>query len=189
MTRAIGRQQLAAGHRLDARGGLQRQLLRAVELVDVVAELHDAILGSPGGDVLEIDGHFLGQLDRLVLAAADRRLDLLTRPAGRFLEQPCREIAHILDAHAAGALEAGQLVEQALLRCVVHVLVVRIVEVDLGRGHCVDLAGVLPEGQVRRLVGVPVDRLGRDLIAAAVDKTDGVALEIFRILTHRGAVQ
>ncbi len=54
-----------SGYLLDADIGLQGQLRVPILLVDIVAELHDLVLGRPGGDVDEIYRHFLRKLDRV----------------------------------------------------------------------------------------------------------------------------
>src|SRR6478672_13207649 len=58
---------------------------KAVLLINIVAELHDAFRRRPGGDVDPIDRHRLRELGVDTLSGADRLVDLVARPAGRLL--------------------------------------------------------------------------------------------------------
>ena len=117
-----------------------------------------------------------------VRAEMTRSIVCRSQPAGK----PDDQVAHILNAHAARGFEAHQLREQALLRRVVHVDRMLVREVDLHRSHGVVGTGILAEEILRRLVAVPVDRLGRDLLPVRAEDMDIVALQIGRILLHQG---
>ena len=73
-----------------------------------------------------------------------------------------RLISQFLDAHAAGGVKAQQLVEQALLRRVMHVNRMRVREVDFHRPHGVDAPGLLTEAVIDRFICRPVHRSGVD---------------------------
>src|ERR1700733_7807434 len=76
-------------------------LAHAVAVVDVVAELHDAIRRCPGRHVNPVKRQRLCHLGILALAGFDHVVDLGLRPARRFRQNPVDEFADILHAHAA----------------------------------------------------------------------------------------
>ena len=67
-------------------GGGERAGARAVALIDVGAELNDAVGRGPGGDIDPIDVDRRRQLDVEPLAGADHLVDLVAAPAGIVLK-------------------------------------------------------------------------------------------------------
>src|SRR4051794_18501129 len=98
---ADARPSVVRGLGLDGLGRLgaarDRDAAEAVAVVDVVAELDEAVRGRPGGDVGPVDVNRLRQLAVDALAGLDRRLDVLAVPAGAVLQEPGDVVAHVLD--------------------------------------------------------------------------------------------
>ncbi len=106
-------------------------------------------------------------------------------PASGILQKPDIKIADILHADTARRIEAHELIEIALLRRIVHVNGMLIVEVDLCRGHGVDLARILTEHQLHSIVGIPVYAFRRNFLSLSIVETDLVIREILRVLPHQ----
>ena len=150
--------------------GGDRDRADTVLLVDVVAELGEAVGRGPSGDVDPVDRHRLGQLGVNALAGLDGLVDLVARPAGRVLQEPGHVVAHVLHAHAAGRDEAEIVSEDALGRSVVHVDAIGVGDVDAHHAERVEVAArILAEHEVRRLVRPPVDLRRADLLAFLAD--------------------
>src|SRR6516162_10660317 len=113
--------------------------------VNILAELHDAVAARPGGNVDPVQRHGLRHLGVLALAGFDDAVDLLERPAARFLQHPGDKLAHILHPHAARRMEAEILAEQILQRRVVHIHAVGAGKIDADRAERVEAAGILLE--------------------------------------------
>src|SRR5208282_5536834 len=106
LSAADGALLLRQRQRLRRDGGGERAGARAVALIDVGAELNDAVGRRPRGDVDPIDVDWRRQLDVEALSGPDDLVDLVAAPAGIVLQEPSDIIAHVLHAHAAGRDEA-----------------------------------------------------------------------------------
>ena len=74
--------------------------------------------------------------------------------------------------------------EQISRRRVVHVHRIRIRHVDLDVAERVEAAGVLPDGEVRRAVGRPIDRLRTDLLVTRSQHAHVHPAQVARISAH-----
>ena len=131
-----------------------------------------------------MERHRIGNLDVELRGIAQLVLDHVGGLAGRVLEDPGDQLADVLDAHAARRIEAEVVVEQALVRRVVHVDAVGAGEVDLDDAQRIEVARVLAEPVVHRLVGLPVDLVGLDLVALVIVDADVPRLQVRGILLH-----
>ena len=152
--------------------------------VDVVAEMDRAVARGPAGQIDPGDRNLVRELDVHALALGDGGVDLRAAPAGIVLQQPGCECARVFDAGAAGRLEAVVGAEEFLVVGVVHVDRMRIRHVDAHRAERVPRPGILPDGEVRRAVGVPVDGVRIDLAAGTVEHLHVHARRVARVLAH-----
>ena len=140
--------------------------------------------GHPAGEIDPGHRHFAGEPDVLTLVGRDRRVDLRAAPVALPLQHPDREIARILDARAAGRLEAVVAAEQRAVVGVVQIDRVRIRHVEAQRAERIPGPGVLPDGEVRRAVGLPVHRGRIDLAAGAVEHAHVHAGDVAGVTAH-----
>src|SRR5882672_8233471 len=94
----------------------------------------------------EIDpGHrdFPGQVDVFALAGSDGGVDGGAAPVREVLEQPCGEVAHVIDTRAAVRIEAVVVAEQIALVGVVDVDRIRVRHVDFYSTKRIPCAGLL----------------------------------------------
>src|SRR5262245_18812240 len=129
---------------LRARVRDQRRLL--VVMVDVVAEVDQAVARAPAGEIDPGDRNLMRKPHVGALALGDGGVDLAAAPARIVLQQPGGEIARVLDPRAARGLEAVIGAEEFLVAGVVHVDRIRIGHVDADRAERVPGAGILTEG-------------------------------------------
>ena len=81
-------------------------------------------------------------------------------PARIIRQQPGRETRADPHPGAAGGLEAIVGAEEFLVVGVVHVDRMRIGHVDAHRAERIPRAGILPDGEIGRAIGIPVDACG-----------------------------
>src|SRR6185369_2261640 len=132
-SRGVGRLQDEAR---GTRGGRHRWLELGDELallivtVDVVAEMNGSVTRRPAGEIHPSHRDLAGDTDVDFLSLGDRGIDLAAAPTRSLLQHPGGKVARILDARAAGGLEAIVRAEELLVIGVVHVDRMRVRHVD-----------------------------------------------------------
>ena len=132
----------------------------------------------PGGEVIQIDGQFFGQVHGLATAGGNGVGHLLARPA----QHNFSKAARVFHAHAAMAVGAHHAIKQFPLGGIVHVDIMAVGEHELHLAQRIVIAGGLDDIE-RHAVGKlrPVDPVGGDDVALIVGNLEALLVEIARV--------